>query len=1223
MKKLYFLVLFALISAAGSAQQQILLLTESFEYSTHSFTLNAAGVGSNSGDNNWIVNDRFLGAPLYPNTPPQDSVVLGQISGAPFSKYLHIHDAIEASSTGAANANWNPSNASDRFAFTGGSFCTLGLTDVTFTFFWICEGTSDAYGEVYYRIGTGPWTKTGQAKYNNQLKWKYESIQDPAFNNVSNVQFGFRWVNPGGGGQTGVSFGIDDVIAVGTYNETGPNAATITIPVVNPTTVCQGNLLNFTWQLSTPLCAGEYYIELSDGNGNFGPNSSTNQFFSIPSGATTGSIAWPVPDDVVGNCFKIRLRRTGQPDILGQASPCFAIQDCPETIITRSAPVMNDGDTTCLLSAIDVKFNSIGVFRPGNKYTAQLSDSTGSFANPYRLGENATSESFPAIPQGTVSGLIPGNVPPGCGYYIRVISSDPAVTGSRIGPFCLVKCDILTNNTEDIQLCVPDSIPFPSCTELNIRPNRWDSIASYDTCNNWTIELRSMMNFALVNSGGLGVYHDSVGGDFTLCVDAATLPVAPGSYYMRIKSNCSNQSWNQTGSVIRITIGVPNTSPPVIYGLQPDTVFCNAGVFGLVALPYNQDSKYYWSSQIFNNGVEFERPPPVNYFYGNLTNAPPGEYLFRIREQNFGCYGPYSDEYVYTIITIPTGQISGPVQVCLGDTVTFNTSFFKETYYDWNAPPGVKILDEGNSQVSMIFDTLGTFEIENYSLNKCGANTGKYSVKVVTLYNVNAKADTTICAGNPVQLTVEADPVSKVFTTLENSTSGNQGGMFYIRAHQDVTIDSFAVRFLQTNLLVQAEIYGKQGTYQTHEQNIGVWDLLTSYYNFAPKPSSQFTVIPSQVFKDIAAGDSFAFYITTANTPAVNMAYGTGSGPQGTVYKTDGIIDFVQGTTNRYLFGAFIPGSGQVLNTRIYYTTKAGLSYVWNTGDANDTIVVRPTQDNAYIVTASDTSGCRSKDTVLVAVSPIPLVDAGIDTLLCFGQTYQLQGASESPNILWQPSLGLNVDSILNPVFSGSASVAYVLTATSEINNCTAFDTIRIGVLNPGPDTAVCDEDLYEMPATAPSYIQQFIWNPADGLSNATLLNPVLRASQGGDYFITAITDNGSRTTCRVNIGIKPCSINLDAPQAFTPNGDGQNDHFKIYGKHADEYQVRIYNRWGELVYNSDVVKSGLEGVSGNLWDGTFKGKLQDIGTYVYYIWAKNTNSGEVAEKKGNLTLIR
>ncbi|MBL0308173.1 MAG: gliding motility-associated C-terminal domain-containing protein [Bacteroidetes bacterium] len=493
----------------------------------------------------------------------------------------------------------------------------------------------------------------------------------------------------------------------------------------------------------------------------------------------------------------------------------------------------------------------------------------------------------------------------------------------------------------------------------------------------------------------------------------------------------------------------------------------------------------------------------------------------------------------------------------------------------------------------------------------------------MTLYNVKkAEPDTAICAGNPVDLKATADPVSKVLTTKENSSSGNQGGMFYLRAHQDVTIDSFAVRF-QSNQSIMAEIWGKSGTYRTFEQNNGIWDPIASYYNFTPKPAGQFTVIPTQVYQSIAGGDSFAFYITTVNTPAINMAYSTGNGQQGTVYTSDGIIDFVQGTTNKYFFGAFVPGFGQVLDVRIYYTTKAGLSYVWNTGESGDSIQVRPTQTSEYIITVVDTSGCRSKDTVVITAYPVPMVDAGADTLLCIGQTYQLQAATETSDYFWMPSVGLNMDSILTPIFSDIVSREYVLTAISGINGCTATDTIRIGVLNPGPDTTVCDEDIYVMPATAPSYIQQFLWEPIDGLSNPAILNPVFQSSVPSDYMLTAISDKGSRKTCVVSIGLKPCAIDLEAPQAFTPNDDGHNDHFKIYGNHADEYQVRIYNRWGELVYDSKVITSGLEGLSDDLWDGTFKGKLQDAGTYVYYIWAKNNNSLEVAEKKGNLTLIR
>ena len=97
------------------AAQEIQVYSEDFNGQFNIFFLNTGGVGDNSGPNQWIVNDEYIGTPLYPNTLRQDSVVSGQINGAPFSKYLHIHDVNAAASQSIGNANYDPTAASDRF----------------------------------------------------------------------------------------------------------------------------------------------------------------------------------------------------------------------------------------------------------------------------------------------------------------------------------------------------------------------------------------------------------------------------------------------------------------------------------------------------------------------------------------------------------------------------------------------------------------------------------------------------------------------------------------------------------------------------------------------------------------------------------------------------------------------------------------------------------------------------------------------------------------------------------------------------------------------------------------------------------------------------------------------------------------------------------------------------------------------------------------------------
>ncbi|MES2620925.1 MAG: gliding motility-associated C-terminal domain-containing protein [Bacteroidota bacterium] len=1300
MKKLYSILFGFFIVYVASGQQQILLLAETFESGTNTFNSATGGVGTNTGNNRWIINDVYTGTP---NTPPQDSIVSGQINGAPFSNYLHIHNA----GGGSPNASWNTTTPSDRFTFIGSPFCTLGMTDVIFTFFWLCEGDSNAYGEVYYRIDGGAWTKTGLPKYNSQSKWKYEIIQDTAFENVQNLQLGFRWVNAASGIPANVSFGIDDIIAVGTYDNVN-NPVNLNITSVSPLTVCQDGFVTIGYDLSAPLCDGTYRIQLSDATGNFS-TPIDGGVFSIFAPDTSGFIGFQVPDNVSGSCFKIRINRISpEPQIVGQGSVCFTIVDCPESINTTGAPVMNDLDTTCIQSVIDVKFNSFGVFGPGlpnpsNIYRAQLSDTNGSFASPYQLGTLPSDESFPG-PPGNISGLIPANVPPGCGYYIRVISSSPAVTGSLIGPFCLTQCDELTNNTQDIQVCLNGSTPYPDSALLNIRINRWNNDASYDTCNDWRIELRSMMDFSLVNIGALGVYHDSLGGNFVIDFppfeqQLVAMGVQPGAYYMRIRSDCSNLPWNETGSVVRITIGAPDTSRPQI--ILADTVYCNLGLVSLFVSPFQHPpSDYEWAANGINNGDPFIWP--FNPLLVDFTGAPLNDYIFYVREINFGCTGAFSDKATITIIGSPNVNITGDTSICFGDTVTYNVGYLKETYYNWDVPEGVTLFDESNSQVTMVFNTIGTFTISNFSLNDCGFDSGKYTVNVYSPYNVNLGPDKDLCFLEPITLQADLEPVPRLFTTTETSTiQGRQGAMFNIVAHEDVVIDSFAVKYMAGGQSVQQEIWGKTGTYRGFEQTQPSWNLIGAYNNFTSNPPNRFTHIPIPVNQAIAKDDTFAFYVTTINSTAVNMQYSNGLGlAQEVVYKSDGVIDYVQGSINTYFFGAST--GPRVLNCRIYYTSKAGIKYLWNTGDTTTTIIFNPDQTKEYTVDVYDTSGCRASDTVLITIKPLPTVSVGPDTTFCAQTPYQINGNSTEQNFTWTPASGLSDSTVLNPAFVDVDTTTYILSSTGP-NGCVARDTIVINVIPlpdayAGPDTAICDGFAYIIPATStqsnfqwtpteelddpgninPSFIgnktstyilivpdadnrctkrdtvtikvgtyasldagpdkdictqetyvmeaasngKTFVWSPATGLSDSTVLNPVFTGTDAGDfiYYITTSDSIGCLVVDSVKLKVISCFLNI--PQAFTPNADGVNDIFNVFGN-LKEYEIRIFNRWGEMVYTalgSNELCSGYPCPYG--WDGTYKGKLQELGTFAYFITGQDYNDKKV-ERKGNLTLIR
>lgn len=88
----------------------------------------------------------------------------------------------------------------------------------------------------------------------------------------------------------------------------------------------------------------------------------------------------------------------------------------------------------------------------------------------------------------------------------------------------------------------------------------------------------------------------------------------------------------------------------------------------------------------------------------------------------------------------------------------------------------------------------------------------------------------------------------------------------------------------------------------------------------------------------------------------------------------------------------------------------------------------------------------------------------------------------------------------------------------------------------------------------------------------------------------------------------------IGVPNAFSPNGDGQNEIFKVEGFGIVEFDFQIFNRWGNLLFETSDVASG--------WDGRYKGREQDIGVYVYKVQAVLLG-GKTFEKKGNFTLLK
>ena len=145
----------------------------------------------------------------------------------------------------------------------------------------------------------------------------------------------------------------------------------------------------------------------------------------------------------------------------------------------------------------------------------------------------------------------------------------------------------------------------------------------------------------------------------------------------------------------------------------------------------------------------------------------------------------------------------------------------------------------------------------------------------------------------------------------------------------------------------------------------------------------------------------------------------------------------------------------------------------------------------------------------------------------------------------------------------------------------------------------------------------QWLWNFGDPLnSESSIQNPTFTYNNPGNYTVNLLVSNKDNCTDTVShtIYIEP-EFTVYIPNAFTPDGDGLNDSFAPHGVEFTEFEMVIFNRWGEMIYQTMNIDKP--------WDGKSKSgnKIQE-GVYVYKIWVKDFKE-QIHYYVGNVTLIK
>ena len=349
-------------------------------------------------------------------------------------------------------------------------------------------------------------------------------------------------------------------------------------------------------------------------------------------------------------------------------------------------------------------------------------------------------------------------------------------------------------------------------------------------------------------------------------------------------------------------------------------------------------------------------------------------------------------------------------------------------------------------------------------------------------------------------------------------------------------------------------------------QNAGYtyeWQDKSSHYNYSVLKEGTYFV---KVTNEFGCSDSDTIEVTDKTIPAFTLGKDT-SVCQGPFFLDVKPAPFVEG----------------------YYS--------WNTGATSGHLPI--TAPGHYHLEVNN-YGCTGSSDITISTKITPSVYLGDDTTLCEDATYLLNAFFGTSDYSWQ-------DGTTSPTFKVSQPGEYMVTLNME--GCIAKDTILITYLNKprfklGSDTTICPGGQIILQPNV-NVKANYLWQ--DGSTQ-----PYFNVTQSGHYLLQASNICGTESD---ELYVADGNCKLFLPNAFSPNGDGLNDVFKvIFPLQYSQFRFLIFNRFGEKVFETNNINVG--------WDGHYKGQLQPIGVYAWQIFITETGKPPYM-RKGIVSLIR
>jgi gliding motility-associated-like protein len=617
-------------------------------------------------------------------------------------------------------------------------------------------------------------------------------------------------------------------------------------------------------------------------------------------------------------------------------------------------------------------------------------------------------------------------------------------------------------------------------------------------------------------------------------------------------TNGSSCSGN-TGS---ISVSSQGGTPPVRFSADGLNYFP-----GTVKYINNQDSQYVYV----------------------FTNLAPGLHHFYAKDKN------NND----AICAAPVLQLCSPIITAAGINTNCGESNGSITVKANNgAAPYVYTLDGINFQPNNVFNNLAS---GNYTVSVKDANGIAGSVNVVVKDNcpvVSVTASVATCGNNNGTITATGSGGTAPYqfsinginfqanNVFNNLASGNytvtikDAGNF--TATTAVIINNNCLQLLPA--VINASCNNNNGSItSTASDGTAPYQYSIDGINFQT----------NNVFDNLAAGNytitvkDASDIFATANATITNLPP-----PIINVAVTQASCSNTNGSINISATGGTSPLQFSINNGNTFQSAN-----IFNNLDSGQ-----------YIALIKDSNGCMVHDTVQLTALPAPILFFGNDTTLCNGQTLLLNAANNNGTYIWQ-------DSSTQPTFT--VNTAGIYSVNIFANGCNVSKSITVSyitkpVINIGKDTSLCIPESLLLDASYPQ--STYSWQ--DGS-----VQPQFNVTRAGRYAVDVRNICGD-TKDSIDITYENCSCRFYVPSAFSPNNDGKNDLFiPKYQCPFSNYEMKIFNRLGQLVFNSSNAANG--------WDGNFKNRQQPTGSYVWELNYTDNLTSRLIRKTGTVVLVR